>query len=570
MDVPRLIRTLRYVPPRALAWRVRAKALQMYYRMPFAGLGALALKAAPHVAFVGPELVPGDVERGKDLALGRFTLAGLPQTLRLPDDTHGMDWFPPRVSPLGIFELHYHEWLADLKAAGARETAQRLVGDWLMQFGSYHPVAWHPYPTSLRLVAWLTHGNWLLEGAPDDMKEAFAFMLARQLAYLDKNCEYDLGGNHLLKNLKALVYGGFALEGQQELRTRALAEFLRELDAQILPDGTHFELSPMYHAQVLRDAMEVRAFVRKATGSSNTALDAAVHKLGTTLAFFCHGDGKLALFNDAAELTQPYVQTLLRQSGADDAPSLLPDAGFARVQRGKTLLLFRAGQVGPDENPGHAHADTLSFELSYGKERIITNQGTYAYQDRLRNTLRGTAAHSTVDVEGQNSAEVWGNFRVGRRPTQVVLDAKAPEGGDVVLLGAHNGYRHLGVRHARKIVVAADGTRLRGEDELIDAPSFLTSLLRLITQSRPPARIMAHFPLHPTVDARLISEQEAELTLPGGSTWRFTIASGRLDMKDSRYAPQFGTLMTSRQIIIHGRLLKGQCKLLWSLERVKA
>jgi uncharacterized heparinase superfamily protein len=240
------------------------------------------------------------------------------------------------------------------------------------------------------------------------------------------------------------------------------------------------------------------------------------------------------------------------------------------VQRGKTLVLFDAGKVGPDANPGHAHADTLSFELSYGKDRIIVNQGTYAYQDRLRNTLRGTAAHSTVDVEGQNSAEVWGNFRVGRRPTRVVLDMKGPEGGDVVLLGAHNGYRHLGVQHARKLVVAADGSRLRGEDELMDAPSILTRLKRLLTQSRPPARIMAHFPLHPTVDARLMSEQEAELILPGGSVWKFTIASGRLDMKDSRYAPQFGTLMTSRQLIIHGRLLKGQCKLIWGFERIKA
>ena len=60
------------------------------------------------------------------------------------------------------------------------------------------------------------------------------------------------------------------------------------------------------------------------------------------------------------------------------------------------------GNVGPDYIPGHAHADTLSFEMSVFDMRFIVNSGTSVYglgAERLRQ--RGTAAHSTVVIDGR-------------------------------------------------------------------------------------------------------------------------------------------------------------------------
>jgi uncharacterized heparinase superfamily protein len=294
-------------------------------------------------------------------------------------------------------------------------------------------------------------------------------------------------------------------------------------------------------------------------GGSPKLLDDAVRKLGTALGFFVHGDGRLGLFNDGAELDGGGVAQLLRLSGAEDAPEILPDAGYARLQRGPMLALFDAGHVGPDENPGHAHADTLSFELSVGRERVVVNGGTYAYQHSLRNTFRGTAAHSTVSLEGYDSAEVWGGFRVGRRPKVVTLSlqggAEPLPGGDIWAEGSHDGYRHLGVTHRRKLLLAGDGSRLRGEDEI----SFDKGLK---------ARVRAHFHLHPDIGVRLLSDTSAELETPAGVKLRLVIEGGRLDVKDSRYAPQFGKLVPTRQLLIHGRPVNGMCRMAWRFERM--
>ncbi len=554
-QLPRLLRTLAYVPPRAIGWRLQARFKRLYYMSPLFGLSGLQqqAEALPEPEWVGVELVAGNPTAGNQLAAGKFEFVGQMLPLDVPPRT----WMPTQASALWIFNLHYHEWLADLRAAGQREAAQKLVGDWLLKFAAYHPVVWHPYPTSLRIVAWLTHGAWLLDGADEDLKQAFYESLYRQALYLADNPERDLGGNHLLKNLKAMVYAGLGLD-LPEVYSRGMAELLRELPVQILPDGMHYELSPMYAAQVLRDLLDVRAVLRK-TGGAPKVLDETVRKLGTALGFFVHGDGRLALFNDSAELEENQIGQLLRLSGADDAPDALPDAGYARLVRGGTVVILDAGKVGPDENPGHAHADTLSFELSVGRERVIVNSGTYAYQHGLRNVYRGTPAHSTVSLEGMDSAEVWAGFRVGRRPQQVEMNVQGGEeplpGGDIWVEGAHDGWRNLGIEHRRKLLLAGDGSKLRGED--------------VITWGRAPSRrVRAHFHLHPDVQVRLLSDTEAELETAAGVKLRVTIGGGRLDVKDSRYAPQFGKQVPTRQLMIHARPVGQGCTMNWLIERV--
>lgn len=552
--LPRLIRTLAHVPPQAIRWRLQARAKRLYYMSPLFGLGGLQQQEAlPEPEWVGVELVAGNPTAGNLLATGTFEFVGQALQLDVPPRT----WMPTQGSALWIFNLHYHEWLADLRAAGQREVAQQLIGDWLVKFAAYNPVVWHPYPTSLRIVAWLTHGAWLLDGADDDLKQAFYESLYRQALYLADNPERDLGGNHLLKNLKAMIYSGLGLD-LPEVYSRGMAELLRELPVQILPDGMHYELSPMYAAQVLRDLLDIRAVLRK-TGGAPKVLDETVRKLGTALGFFVHGDGRLALFNDAAELEDVQVGQLLRLSGADDAPDALPDAGYARLARGGAVVLFDAGKVGPDENPGHAHADTLSFELSIGRERVIVNGGTYAYQHALRNVFRSTPAHSTVSLEGMDSAEVWAAFRVGRRPHQVDMNLQGGEeplpGGDIWVEGAHDGWRNLGIMHRRKLLLAGDGSKLRGEDELVWGRA-------------PQRRVRAHFHLHPDVQVRLLSDIEAELETAAGVKLRVTVSGGRLDVKDSRYAPQFGKQVPTRQLMIHARPVGQGCQLGWLLERI--
>jgi hypothetical protein len=87
-----------------------------------------------------------------------------------------------------------------------------------------------------------------------------------------------------------------------------------------------------------------------------------------------------------------------------------------RLARGPVVVVIRAGPHGPDHQLGHAHADLLSFELSRGRERLVVDTGTGTYAaGPERQRLRSTAAHNTLQLDGEELLEAWSAFRTGRR-----------------------------------------------------------------------------------------------------------------------------------------------------------
>lgn len=582
-ELPRLARTLAYVPLPQISARLGYMARTYYYRTPLWGLSEVwqapedfgaAVQAEPGLPLTGgmamrpPLLVRGQASVGRQIAEGQWPLVGVVLPRR-PLEGSGfgqsrpMDWMPARASALWLFTLHYFEWLADLRAAGERLVAQELLRDWLVQYSRWDRVAWHPYPVSLRIVSWLTHADWLLEGADAELRSVFDSSLRRQVAYLSENLEEGLGANHLIKNLRGLITAGCCLPGAEVFLMQGLAALLRQLPVQVHPDGGHYEASPWYHAQVLEDLLAVQ-FLLKKRGGSPLLLNDAIRRMGLALAFYRHPDGGLALFNDGAVGQPDALDHLQALAGAAEVepPVALPDTGYVRLVRGPMTLFCDVGRVGPDENPGHAHADSLSFELSVGDDRVIVNSGTYAYQDRLRNVFRGTAAHSTVTVDGLDSAEVWSSFRVGRRPEDVGYDLKDTPGGDSVLAAWHDGYRQLGVEHRRQWLLAADGSRLRGQDVLVGMRG----------RKR---RVLAYFHVHPRVQVALLDDKQARLVLPGGQQAVFRLLdAGRLTVKDGLYAPQFGQREVSQVLVamVSAGVAKGppNAQLTWEIALAKA
>src|SRR5690606_10982261 len=119
------------------------------------------------------------------------------------------------------------------------------------------------------------------------------------------------------------------------------------------------------------------------------------------------------------------------------------DSGYFRLSNQAAVAILDVARVGPDYLPGHAHADTLSFELSIADQRVVVNGGTSRYGDGPERHLeRSTAWHSTVEVAGENSSEVWGGFRVGRRAYP--FDLKTSEKPGLLEVScSHNGYRYM-------------------------------------------------------------------------------------------------------------------------------
>jgi uncharacterized heparinase superfamily protein len=462
-----------------------------------------------------------------------------------------LGWDDPNTDKLWRYNQHYFDDLNAFDAHKRREWHQTLIENWIAQNPPAKGSGWEPYPISLRIVNWV---KWALAG--NKLPQEARHSLAIQARWLTRRLERHLLGNHLFANAKALIFAGLWFDGEEAQKWLAIGFRIlaREVPEQILPDGGQFELSPMYHALALEDMLDLinithnysaalDANQQKQQADWEARLPAMQHWLHT----LCHPDGKIAFFNDTAFGIAPdvgeldaYAARLGFPAPTVDAPlTWLADSGYGRLSHDDAILLVDMARIGPDYLPGHAHADTLSFEFSLHGQRLIVNSGTSVYGtgvERLRQ--RGTAAHSTVTVAGRDSSEVWSGFRVARRAG--ILSARMyQEGKKLVAEGSHDGYRRLSGRpvHHRR---------------------WQLSLGSLIIEDRLPDdrhQAEARFHFHPDVRVTQIAPDRGRCRLPNGQELTWKVKAGEARLEPSTWHPEFGLSLSG--ICIVGPLQDG-------------
>lgn len=459
---------LRYRVRRAL-WERRSATVDARYRARAARLPAFRWDhpGLARVAVYRLSQRPEDeaLAAADDALEGRFTFLGRTETF---GPGREVDWFRPdldRGTRLWKTFLHEQPFTVDLARAAAatgetryRERLFALARSWRAAAPVGCPGfaldAWNARAVATRLVHWAVAGHLLgLEtGDPD------ADWLGREIGthglFLRDNLELDLRGNHLFRDAVGLVFAR-ELAGAAPDARAWLEAVVAE---QVLPDGCHEERAPSYHALCTQDLLEARLLL----GSGSPAwLDDALGRMTGFLEALVLGDGEIPLLGDGW-LGEVSVPTLLAASRAQvpPQPPREPErhSGLVPLHAGALRAVVRAGPHAPDEQMGHAHADLLSFDLSLGETRVVTDTGTAGYDPGPeRQRMRGTAAHNTLRLDGTEQIEAWGSFRVGRRGRARALargQTRIHGGTWTWLSASHDAYRGLSGRPVHHRLVA--------------------------------------------------------------------------------------------------------------------
>ena len=480
---------------------------------------------------------PGDADAGLEILEGVFPVSG--QLVHVGPDP----WRAEGVTEGAAETLHRFEWLRDLRDLGgdaARRRARDLVGGWLEEFDRWDRLAWRPDVLATRLTAWIGTFGFFAESADEGFRDAVLGSLARQHRHLGGALSGASGGIARIEALRGALVAGVAL-GDGADRLQALVDRLDGLvNEQILSDGGHRARSPRAQTTVLACLVDSRAALRAAGRESTAALDDAIARMTGVLRMLRHGDGGLALFNGATEGAVWRLDSLLsRTESKARAVASAPDSGFERMTAGRAVIVMDTGVPSPFE--GMAHAGTLSFELSVGKERLIVNCGAAPADRRWETALRATAAHSTLILDDTNSTEVRPDGSVGRQPTRVGVERWEADGA-VWVEAEHDGYAEShGLIHRRRLYLAGGGDDLRGEDVLTYSGG----------PGARPAEAVIRFHLHPRVAASVVQNGAAALLrTPSGAGWRLRSAGGVLQLQESVYFGDRGILQKCRQLVL--------------------
>lgn len=452
-------------------------------------------------------------------------------------------WDKMSDDKLWVYNSHYFDDLCSVDSHLKIEAHKRLISLWIDQNPLAKTHGWDSYPISIRVVNWI---KWHSQYRALD--ERALINLEYQLTFLSERIEYHLLGNHLIANAKALIFGGIFVDTKKSKGwlTKGIKILLEQISEQILEDGGHFERSPMYQNIMIEDLLDILSVTKHENTQQINSLRILVEqKLVQMLKWslsMSHPDGDVSFFNDAAFGIAPNIKELIfyanslgvangKMLDSELKPSAecfvedLFDSGYVVVHHQDVKAILDVSEIGPAYLGAHAHADTLSFELSVDGERVVINSGTSTYAaGLLRDFERSTRAHSTVEIDGCNSSEVWSSFRVGRR-ANVTKREIVSQGESLYIEGWHDGYRYLYKNPTHKRRWEFSRNKLVINDWVDQWGN---------------KKIIGRFYLHP--DNSLLEEDGGiwKLITKSGKEMNIVIPSGISKSSECFYSPQFG------------------------------
>ena len=433
----------------------------------------------------------------------KFKFLNISRNLFLP-----IIWNDSSYTRLWQFNLHYFDW------ARAWIDDSISFNGWIKEF-SFIPIlidqwidnnpvgigdGWHSYTLSLRIRNWI----WCFRCAPSLVNDKRIHSLWTQICWLNTHLEECYGGNHYLENLitLALASSQFKCKKSLAIHFRALKLLKKELEMQILSDGSHEERSASYHVLLLDRLIDLAIVIESSNKYRPDWLSDYIFLMfGFSNLIVLYGN-KLPRFNDSASSICSSVSDVNRYANAYLASKKLPlknmrsnlsrfynegfnslktkaynvnqfktskelldfpETGWTIIRPGNNWeLIFKSGKGCPEHLPPHVHSDLLSFDLFQKGKPFFIEAGTSTYDDlNIRMYERSSPAHNVIqlgkkqkfnnDISWVEPIDVWSKFRAGRKARVIHRNCGQIGKNTFWVESSHDGFRQIGVSYLRKI-----------------------------------------------------------------------------------------------------------------------
>jgi hypothetical protein len=235
------------------------------------------------------------------------------------------------------------------------------------------------------------------------------------------------------------------------------------------------------------------------------------------------------------------------------ALEIYPNGGYSAVRSFENgtecLLLFDHGAVGYLSPAAHGHADTLGIWLHLNGVPVLVDGGTYLYHagGPWRSYFRGSAAHNTLTIFGQDSSVMSSHFG-WRKQARARLLSVSRDSEQWHVEAEHAGYEsRFGIIHRRRLTRSG-----RGRFALTD------------TIFGRPVDGEIGFLIHPNCSVRevhrgweMVTENGSRLRLSHDGTLRTAMVSGQTEPKRGWHSSRFGQKAAAPWITFSGKLAPG-------------
>ena len=338
-------------------------------------------------------------------------------------------WNDTEISKHWRDNLHYFDYTYILAEAYLKKEDDKyydkykeLIESWIDNNPINKKDVWHPLTASIRLINWIAGYKLFYNAIKKDAE--FEQKLIKSIyihyRYIYDNMEDCFSGYNYFENIRALIAGSLFFEQHEKVKKFA-GELNTIMKTQILKDGFHFELSPMYHNIVLEGLIKIKYWFDNADIKIKEEVLPYIKKM-LDCSYSIETDmGRLPLFNNCAinisKNLDSLIHTVEKYWNLKAGPKIsFKYSGYFILEQGNKKAVISCGKLGAHYLSHRAHCDALSYELAVDGKPFIVNSGTYQYdEEKWKNCFRSTEAHNTVSINNTQQFQCAGSFKAAKR-----------------------------------------------------------------------------------------------------------------------------------------------------------
>lgn len=510
---------------------------------------------------------PVDPERGRKILAGVMTLSG--GALRVGEAGDPFD--TPSPTRRFAVALHRFDWLPDLIAAGpgGARRSLGLLDDWRRVFGRWNAFSWSGECLERRVFHLACAARALAAEASDAEIADLSMDLARQARQLLKAS--DAPERVLERAVTATIAGCVLAEGPGDrLIDQGLKIITRQIDVIVLGDGGHATRSPEAGLELLFDLLTLDDALGQRGRPSPEAVSRAIDRLASAARFFTLADGQLAAFHGGEAVPASRIAAALAHDDAGPRPPhSASHSGYERMQGASIQVMADAGTPATGPLSRAACAQPAAIEIVCGKDRLITSCG-WSPEAGGAHAFRLSDAASTVSVGDGSAGRPLSGFRAHALGAWLVdgatdVQIKRHDADNGVWLDiVHDGWKRLGLSHARRLFLDTASDELRGEDSLIPlTPGDAAGPRRYLP-------FAARFHLHPDARASIARDGKSVL-IRGPSNIGWWLRNDAVDVEIAASAHfDHGQARKAGQIVLKSQVRpEVGAKIRWKLTRAE-
>ena len=458
--------------------------------------------------------------------------------------------------------INYHTfaWLNTAKKLGGAKIislSKKHIINWQKKKYSSFSYVWNETIISKRLLNLVYNYGFYATSATEKEQDFFKFIILKNYLIL-KFKAFFLKDRHEqpVEVYKALLL----LNSINNFKVDKIIEQIsNQITYQINSSGLHKSINPSTQAEFINELYEIKNICLYFKIKIPRTIEYHIMNMSSVLKSLFHKDYTIALFNGSNNANYEQLIKITNLYKDIKPKNLGEEKNGLIVFDHKRMKVFFDVTIPSSKLLSHnLHSGTLSFEMSYDKEKIITNCGSIEKRvGRRPEYLRLSAAHSTIIINNTNISELVEKKSYKRIPKNVIFNKKEDDRKNI-WESSHDGYRDNFKKIVkRKLTISKKNSSIIGKDSIISIG---------INQKKIPYNIRFH--LTPSCSCILTNNKKAVLIKTKlNNSWIFNSES-KLTLEDSIYIYDGKRIFKTKQIVISGFISSAKNIENWSISKL--